>query len=129
MTDLIFVYGTLLDAENKYGVYLRDNSKFFSSAKLKGKLFDLGDYPGVVLYPDGSDWVHGVLLQMDDPKTVLDVLDIYEGFGKDQPQPNEFIRVLAEEAETDLGFVSCWVYVYNLSLENVPQITSGNYHG
>ena len=126
MNDLIFVYGTLLDAENKYGLYLRDNSKFFSSAKLKGKLFDLGDYPGVVLYPDGADWVHGVLLQMDDPATVLDVLDIYEGFGKDQPQPNEFVRVLAEAA-TESGIIICWVYVYNLPLNNFRQITSGNY--
>jgi len=127
MNDLIFVYGTLLDPENKYGVYLRDNSKFFSSAKLKGKLFDLGDYPGVVLYPDGTDLVHGILLQMDDPATVLDVLDIYEGFGKDQPQPNEFVRVLTE-AVTEPGIVICWVYVYNRSLDNVRQITSGNYH-
>lgn len=127
MNDLIFVYGTLLDAENKYGVYLRDNSKFFSSAKVKGKLFDIGQYPGVVLYPDGADQVHGVLLQMDYPEATLDVIDIYEGFGKDQPQPNEFIRVLAE-AETESGIELCWVYVYNLSLDNIRQIMSGNYH-
>lgn len=127
MNDLIFVYGTLLDAENKYGLYLRDNSKFFSSARVMGKLFNIGQYPGVVLYPDGDDSVHGVLLQMDDPETVLDLIDIYEGFGNDQPQPNEFIRVLAD-AETESGIQVCWVYIYNLSLINIPQITSGNYH-
>ena len=126
MNDLIFVYGTLLDAENKYGVYLRDNSKFHSSAKVKGKLFDLGQYPGVVLYPDGDDEVHGVLLQMDDPQTILNVIDIYEGFGDDQPQPNEFIRVLAD-AETDRGAAICWVYIYNHPLENIAQIVSGKY--
>ena len=127
MNDLIFVYGTLLDADNKYGLYLRDNSKFFSSAKIRGKLFDIGQYPGIILYPDDADLVHGVLLQMDNPETVLDVIDIYEGFGKDQPQPNEFVRVLAE-AETESRTQLCWVYVYNLSIDNIPQITSGNYH-
>jgi gamma-glutamylcyclotransferase (GGCT)/AIG2-like uncharacterized protein YtfP len=127
MNNLIFVYGTLLDAENKYGLYLRDNSKFFSSAKVKGKLFDIGQYPGVVLYPDGADIVHGVLLQMDNPEAILDIIDIYEGFGEDQPQPNEFIRV-PTQAETESGIQICWIYVYNLPLENIPQITSGNYH-
>ncbi len=126
MNDLIFVYGTLLDAENKYGLYLRDNSGFYSPAKVRGKLFDIGQYPGVVLYPDGDDEVHGVLMQMDDPETILNVIDIYEGFGSDQPQPNEFIRILAD-AETDHGPVTCWVYIYNHPLANISQIASGKY--
>ena len=89
-------------------------------------MFDLGQYPGVVLFPDGDDEVHGVLMQMDDPETILNVIDIYEGFGSDQPQPNEFIRILAD-AETDNGPATCWVYIYNHPLENISQIVSGKY--
>jgi gamma-glutamylcyclotransferase (GGCT)/AIG2-like uncharacterized protein YtfP len=126
MNDKLFVYGTLLDADNKYGVYLRDNSSFFSSARIRGKLFDIGEYPGVVLFPEEDDFVFGIILQMDEPETILALIDIYEGYGHDQPQPNEFIRVLTQ-AETESGLVDCWIYVYNMPYQNVPQIASGNY--
>ncbi len=126
MIDLLFVYGTLLDEKNKYGAFLRQNSVLLASAKLKAKLFDLGDYPGAVLHPDGTNEVQGVLLKMEDPEKVMGILDIYEGFGIDQPQPNEFVRILTE-VETDQVAVLSWVYVYNLSVENLmPLIAQTN---
>ncbi|HEX3386571.1 MAG TPA: gamma-glutamylcyclotransferase family protein [Mucilaginibacter sp.] len=125
MNDKLFVYGTLMDEDNKYGIYLRDNSRFFANGKIKGKLYHLGDYPGVVL--GGEGYVYGTILQMDNPAEALALIDIYEGFGDDQPQPNEFIRILAE-AETDLGVVECWVYLYDLPADELKLIADGRYH-
>lgn len=126
MNDKLFVYGTLLDGDNKYGIYLRDNSRFFATGKLKGKLYDIGEYPGAVLLYGGDECIYGTILEIDNPGEVLAVIDLYEGFGDDQPQPNEFIRVLTE-AETGAGPVNCWIYLYNLPHENIPRIGSGIY--
>jgi gamma-glutamylcyclotransferase (GGCT)/AIG2-like uncharacterized protein YtfP len=119
MNDKLFVYGTLMDEDNKYGIYLRDNSRFFANGKIKGKLYYLGDYPGAVL--GGEDYIYGTILQMDNPAEALALIDIYEGFGEDQPQPNEFIRLLTK-AETDTGPLECWIYLYNWPYENIIRI-------
>ena len=128
MNDKLFVYGTLLDEDNKYGIYLRDNSRFFTTGRIQGKLYDIGEYPGAILLNEGNEYIYGSILEMDNPGDVLAIIDMYEGFGDDQPQPNEFIRVLTE-AVTGSGPVACWIYVYNLPTENIPRIISGNYAG
>jgi gamma-glutamylcyclotransferase (GGCT)/AIG2-like uncharacterized protein YtfP len=124
MNDKLFVYGTLLDEQNQYSIYLRDNSRFYANGKVRGKLYQLGEYPGAIL--GGEDYIYGVILQMDNPAEALPLIDIYEGFGDDQPQPNEFIRILTQ-AETDKGPVECWIYLYNLPYANMPRIESGIY--
>ena len=126
MIDLLFVYGTLRDERNNYGAFLHQNSVLFGKAKLRASLFDLGEYPGAVINPDGTDEIQGILVKMDDPEKVIGVLDIYEGFGIDQPQPNEFVRILTE-VETVQGLVLCWVYVYNLPVAHLrPLVVQQN---
>jgi len=126
MNNKLFVYGTLLDDENKYGIFLRDNSSFFAAGKVKGKLYDIGEYPGAILLHEGNEYIYGTLLQIDNPVEVLAVIDLYEGFGDDQPQPNEFIRVLIE-ADTESGPVDCWIYLYNLPTNDLVAIKEGRY--
>jgi gamma-glutamylcyclotransferase (GGCT)/AIG2-like uncharacterized protein YtfP len=125
MNDLLFVYGTLLDDDNKYGVYLRDNSKFHAQGTVKGKLFDIGEYPGAVLV-DGDELIYGIILQMDDPETALNLLDIYEGYGEDMPQPNEFTRTIVN-VYTETGTIPCWIYLYNFPTNGLPLIEDGRY--
>ena len=126
MNNKLFVYGTLLDEDNKYGIYLRDNSEFFSSGQIEGILYDIGEYPGAILSAGGDDFIYGIILQIDEPSEVLALIDMYEGFGEDQPQPNEFIRVLTE-AETDRGRVNCWIYLYNLPVYGLMPIETWRY--
>jgi gamma-glutamylcyclotransferase (GGCT)/AIG2-like uncharacterized protein YtfP len=127
MNDKLFVYGTLLDEDNKYGIYLRDNSRFYATGRLPGKLYDIGEYPGAALLTESDEYISGIILQIYRPDDILAVIDLYEGFGDDQPQPNEFVRVLTQ-AETDAGQVSCWIYIYNLPTNNLTAITEGRYH-
>ena len=126
MNDKLFVYGTLLDEGNKYGIYLRDNSRFFAIGTIKGKLYDIGEYPGAVLHREGNDLIYGTILQIDNPGDVLAVIDMYEGFGNDQPQPNEFVRVITQ-AETESGSVDCWIYLYNLPVDGLTPIKDWRY--
>lgn len=124
MNDKLFVYGTLLDEDNKYGIYLRHNSRFYATGKVKGKLYHLGEYPGAIL--EGEHHIYGTILQMDNAVEALGLIDIYEGFGDQEPQPNEFIRILTL-SETDRGSVGCWIYVYNLPYQSFPRIETGIY--
>ncbi|MGZ3777464.1 MAG: gamma-glutamylcyclotransferase family protein [Mucilaginibacter sp.] len=126
MNDKLFVYGTLLDEYNKYGIYLRDNSRFFATAKIHGKLYDIGEYPGAVLLTEGTDYIYGTILELDNPHEVLALVDMYEGFGDDQPQPNEFVRLLAQ-VETEAGTFDCWIYLYNLPVNGLIAIKDGRY--
>lgn len=126
MNDKLFVYGTLLDEDNKYGIYLRDNSRSFAMGKRRGEMYDIGEYPGAVLLNEGDEYIYGTILQIDNPVEVLAVIDLYEGFGDDQPQPNEFVRVLTQ-AETEAGPVDCWIYLYNLPTSDLAVIEDGRY--
>ena len=125
MNNLLFVYGTLLNEDNEYGIYLKSNSRFYSYGKIKGKLYDIGEYPGAILTAKGERYVYGCILKLDHPENAFAVIDDYEGYGNDQPMPNEFIRLLAQ-VETSL-IVKCWVYVYNLPTTGLKLIKSGKY--
>ncbi len=126
MVNLLFVYGTLLDADNEYALYLKKNSRLYSHGKIKGRLYDIGEYPGAVLSDEDDEYIYGHILELNDPEKVLPVIDDYEGFGDDQPQPNEFIRVLTK-VETGAGLLNCWLYLYNLPVAGLTQIKSGRY--
>jgi gamma-glutamylcyclotransferase (GGCT)/AIG2-like uncharacterized protein YtfP len=122
----LFVYGTLLDEKNEFGNYLKNNCVFFQNGSFNGRLYDIGDYPGAVYDPDTDDFVTGSVFVMNDPETTLKILDDYEGFGEDQPQPNEFIRTLIV-INTAEGGIKSWVYLYNFSVEDKERIISGRY--
>ncbi|MBB6128918.1 gamma-glutamylcyclotransferase family protein [Mucilaginibacter lappiensis] len=122
----LFVYGTLLDSGNSYGAYLQQHCTLIKKGKFKGKLYDIGEYPGAIVDESTDQYVHGSIYQMDEPEKILNFIDDYEGFGDDQEQPNLFTRELTS-IETDMGTVQCWIYLYHLSVANLPQIPSGQY--
>jgi gamma-glutamylcyclotransferase (GGCT)/AIG2-like uncharacterized protein YtfP len=126
MNNLLFIYGTLLNEDNEYAFYLKNNSRLYSPGKLKGKLYDIGEYPGATLSAESDEYVYGSILQLNNLTKVLPVIDDYEGYGDDQPQPNEFIRV-SLEVETGAGPIACWVYLYNLPVTGLTPIESGRY--
>ena len=126
--NYLFVYGTLLQSENEFGAYLAANSTFFSPGKFRGRLYDIGEYPGVIAAPCGNEFVYGGIYEITSPGAVLAVLDDYEGFGPDDAQPNLFVRQLLP-VETDNQQINCWVYLYNLPIDGYRHIISGNYLG
>jgi gamma-glutamylcyclotransferase (GGCT)/AIG2-like uncharacterized protein YtfP len=126
MNNLLFVYGTLLSDDNEDAIYLKNNSTNYSKGKLKGRLYNIGEYPGAILSNEQNNYIYGTILKINNPEKVFPVIDHYEGFGDDQPQPDEFIRVLTE-IETEGEPVNCWIYLYNLPVTGLNQIKSGRY--
>ncbi|BAU54147.1 gamma-glutamylcyclotransferase family protein [Mucilaginibacter gotjawali] len=124
--SFLFVYGTLLDTENKYGRHLSNNCVFHSKGRFKGKLYDLGEYPGAIYQPNEAWFVYGDIFILNAPEETLDILDEYEGFGENEQQPNLFVRELIE-VETAKTTIKCWSYLFNLPINELKQIISGRY--
>jgi len=122
----LFVYGTLLDADNESAVFMRRHCSFVKKGYFKGRLYDIGEYPGAVADGKAEGYVYGSIYLMDNAPLVLEKLDDYEGYGPEQEQPNLFIRRLAE-IETSGRSINCWVYLYNREVDGLGVIISGNY--
>ena len=105
----LFVYGTLKS---------KLQSQRLGSGKIKGKLFDLGFYPGAV--EDKESYIHGEIYLID-TKT-LKLLDKYEG-----TQSGLFVRKRTTAFMKDGREIEVLVYFYNGNLVNAIEIQSGNW--
>ena len=126
INQYLFVYGTLLENDNEFAAYLVENSGFYGRGKVGGKLYDMGKYPGIILNPNDNHFVYGNIYFMADPEGLLKMLDYYEGFGENEAHPNEFVRKLTT-IESSGKLLEGWVYEYNLPVDELTLIISGDY--
>jgi len=124
--NYLFVYGTLLNTNNEFAIYLKNNCSFYDNGRFKGRLYDIGEYPGAIADVYSQGYVYGCVFIMNKVAQVLKKLDDYEGFGPEQEQPNLFIRKMVE-IESDERIISCWCYLYNLPVDGLQFIISGDY--
>jgi len=122
----MFVYGTLLTAGNEFSDLLKAGSRYCGEGKIRGRLYDIGEYPGAVDDQSSSDYIYGSIYELADPEKTIPVLDDYEGFDPADPRTSEFIRN-AVFIESGGIKVLCWVYLYNFSTEKYPRIEGGKY--
>jgi gamma-glutamylcyclotransferase (GGCT)/AIG2-like uncharacterized protein YtfP len=128
MTQQLFVYGTLRrDIGNSMFHLLARHARLVGYGRIRGRLWDLGDYPGVVLSTDDDRWVRGEVYAIDNENDVLARLDEYEGCGPQDPRPHEFERVMCEVRLDDGKTTDAWVYEYKGGLEGKQEIASGDY--
>ena len=128
MTRRLFVYGTLRkDAKRSRHHLLGPDAHLVGRARTRGRLHDLGEYPGLVPCGDRDAWVYGEVYELEDPDAALARLDDYEGCSPQDPEPHEFEREkLDAELETGEKTLT-WVYVYKGSIEGRPELTSGDF--
>ena len=116
--SLLFVYGTLrpfVDVE--MAKWLRSNARYIGSARTRGRLYDLGAYPGMRATHGRRELVVGDLYRVAKPR-VLRALDRYEG---------EFVR---ERCVVKLDRGGCriaWAYRYRYGVARATHIASGDY--
>jgi gamma-glutamylcyclotransferase (GGCT)/AIG2-like uncharacterized protein YtfP len=122
----LFVYGTLLNADNEFGAYLKKHSTYVNDGSFNGLLYNLGEYPGALYQPDIDSRVYGSVVLLNDNPTILNTIDVYEGYGENEPQPNLFVRQLIP-VKTTQGIANCWVYLYNQPIDGYRLISSGRY--
>ncbi len=125
MTDTLFVYGSLrADAAHPMHEVLREHGTPGGPARVRGRLYVIDWYPGLVV-DDDAGWVVGELWTDLDP-AVWPVLDFYEGCSAEDPQPHEYVRreVAVESGGTAMP---AWVYGYARDVRALRVVEGGDW--
>jgi gamma-glutamylcyclotransferase (GGCT)/AIG2-like uncharacterized protein YtfP len=125
----LFVYGTLRsDPSHEMFHILARHAKFLGEARVAGRLFDLGEYPGMVLQPNDNQ-VKGELYDVrpEHWDQVIHQLDQYEGCTDDDPEPHEYRREIVQAKLSNGRTVDAWAYVLNRPAAGLIEIPSGDY--
>jgi gamma-glutamylcyclotransferase (GGCT)/AIG2-like uncharacterized protein YtfP len=128
MMDRLFVYGTLRrhGRGSRFGL-LGSGVRQIGFARMRGRLVDLGDYPGLVPPKNPEDWVRGEVYVLAQPADTLRRLDEYEGCAEPAARSAGFRRLMGE-AELDSGRTTwAWVYAYEGKILRARLIASGDY--
>jgi gamma-glutamylcyclotransferase (GGCT)/AIG2-like uncharacterized protein YtfP len=114
---LVFVYGTLRSGSARGMLSRFPTSKFISDAKVSGRLYDLGPYPGLVVNQSRS-LVVGELYEVDDETlNELDAFEISSNYRRKQ------IKISLVSGET-----ICWTYEPDPEFYSLDKlITSGDW--
>jgi very-short-patch-repair endonuclease/gamma-glutamylcyclotransferase (GGCT)/AIG2-like uncharacterized protein YtfP len=121
--DLLFVYGTLVPGLEPAPMsdIVRQMTRV-GPATIRGRLYDLGPYPGVLL-DDGDALVKGKLVRV--PPDCWQRLDRYEACPLPDSSDGLFRRIRTT-ATRDVGQpVVCWVYVYNRDVTRATLVEGG----
>jgi len=121
----VFVYGTLRRGQCREERMRRHRPTRVEEGWLAGKLFDLGQYPGLVL--GGVDEVHGELWTYEETSALLDTLDEVEDFHGFGAPGSLYHRVLVTVRDAKGSGRVAWTYVYVGELEGARHIPSGRY--
>jgi gamma-glutamylcyclotransferase (GGCT)/AIG2-like uncharacterized protein YtfP len=124
----LFVYGSLRSGFNHPAyAYISDNFTLIGDAKVRGKLYDLGEYPAAL--PDSGDhFIVGELYAMKEDQEfswVIAQIDDYEGVyaepGESPLYRRELAAIYLHNQET-----TAWIYWYNNDIIGKPVISSGD---
>lgn len=107
--DRLFTYGTLMAGFVRRP--LLGPATLEGPGRIRGSLYDFGDYPGVVL--DDGGWVVGELYRVPDLAARLPALDRAEWYdARDESRSLYLRRCIPVEIEPGIAR-EAWLYVYN----------------
>jgi gamma-glutamylcyclotransferase (GGCT)/AIG2-like uncharacterized protein YtfP len=126
MTDHLFVYGTLSPRNAPPEIAATVNRlRPVGSASVRGRLYDLGEYPGAVLSEKSRSVVRGEVFELPGDQSTLTALDSYEGFEPHKPGSSLFLRRVRPVTMDDGKRVRCWVYIYNGTMKGALPLRNG----
>jgi gamma-glutamylcyclotransferase (GGCT)/AIG2-like uncharacterized protein YtfP len=122
----LFVYGSLMEGLSAHHLVASSpRAVKLGRGRMRGRLLDLGDYPGAVL-DRGESWIQGELWEL--PTGSLRKLDAYEGYFPRDLERSLFVRrrasVHLEEQEID-----AWTYLLSRRPSRVASVPDGQWRG
>jgi gamma-glutamylcyclotransferase (GGCT)/AIG2-like uncharacterized protein YtfP len=124
----LFVYGTLLsEFANPYARRLRKQAVLLGPARMRGRLYNLGAYPGMKRSLEPADWVRGELYRLDQPLKLLGFLDAYEVCDPRDGAFREFERITAAAHLVRGRCMAAWVYLYGRPVDRAWRVAGGDY--
>lgn len=126
---LFFAYGTLRRDSRRLPRELLGGAVRVGVATYRGRLYELGWYPGAVPSSDPHDRVRGDVYRLPDEEApgILGALDRYEACAPGDSAPHEFRRVRAVVDIAGQGPRACWIYLYAGPLVGLRRIASGDF--
>ena len=126
--EYLFVYGTLRKGvTSPMDALLARHCKFYSEAIVRGILYDVGGYPGVIESAKSSDKVYGDLYKVQWASQLWPKLDYYEHCSSAYVKPHQYARkkraISLDNGET----VQAWIYLFNWKTAGLYKIASGDY--
>ncbi len=122
------MYGSLRKGFNSDAYnYISKYFSFVANAKVKGKLYDLGDYPAAI--PTNENiFIVGELYCLKNENEyswAMEQLDDYEGIHVEEGERPLYRREPATIILENKNVVA-WIYWYNDDILGMPLITSGD---
>jgi gamma-glutamylcyclotransferase (GGCT)/AIG2-like uncharacterized protein YtfP len=128
MQDYLFAYGTLVGgvAPPEIAPVVK-NLRYVGRGTIKGRLYDLGDFPGAIQEGQDSSRVSGHVYELPKNPQVLRKLDEYEGYSPRSKSTSLFVRKRTQVLLSSGRTVRSWVYFYNRKPAKAPPVSHGDY--
>jgi gamma-glutamylcyclotransferase (GGCT)/AIG2-like uncharacterized protein YtfP len=117
--QLLFVYGSLRQGFRAEGLMCRAGGRYLGNACVRGRLFNLGEFPGAVKTHGAPQLVLGELYYLPGAVRALNFLDRYEG--------SRYTREVTEVELQSGRCVRAWIYWLKRVPVSRPQIEGGDY--
>jgi len=125
--SLLFVYGTLRAfVDIPMARLLRRSGRHLGVARVPGRLYDLGRYPGFTVAQRHGECVFGDLYELRAPRALLQILDRYEAGAAGRERPR-FVRVRTVAILSGGTRRSAWLYLYRPPVRAPTRIRCGDY--
>lgn len=124
----MFVYGSLRKGfQSPAYEYISRFFNFVAEAKVKGKLYDLGEYPAAIPTMEEA-FIKGELYVVQDPSEfswAIGQLDDYEGIDVEEGESQLYRREVID-VFIDNKTIPAWIYWYNGDVSGKPVVPSGD---
>ena len=124
----LFVYGSLRSGfRNPVYQYLTKYFHLLGEAVVKGKVYDMGNYP-VALPTNDDTFILGELYSINNPREfswAIGQLDDYEGINAETGEHPLYKRQQATAYQDGQPFIT-WIYWFNGNVEGKPELESGD---
>jgi gamma-glutamylcyclotransferase (GGCT)/AIG2-like uncharacterized protein YtfP len=124
----LFVYGSLRSGfRSPVYEYISRFFTFVGEARVRGKLYDLGEYPAALPVQEDS-FIIGelyIIKQEDEFSWAIGQLDDYEGVNIEVGEEKLYYRELADVLLNDT-VTRAWIYWFKGDVSGQPLITSGD---
>ncbi len=113
MSQYLFTYGTLQPGRAPQEIAATvAQLRVVGTGRVRGVLYDCGEYPGAVLDADAPEIV-GTVVELPEDAPILRELDEYEEFDPRAPESSLFVREMHGVALDSGDTLTCWIYLYN----------------
>jgi len=124
----LFVYGTLRKGFSlSIPETIAADIEWVGYSEVKGRLYDIGKYPGAVPDDTGDSIVYGEIVKVKNHVNVFGFLDNYEGYDAGDSDASEYCRS-KEWFNLEGGVrVEAWIYWYNFEVTDKKRIGENDY--